>query len=153
MVVDAERDGLSVPAGEKDPRITPVGRILRATRMDELPQLFNILAGDMSLVGPRPERVEHVEAYTKEIPEFAYRLKVRGGLTGYAQLYGKYNTSAYDKLQLDLMYLESYSLLLDFRLILMTLKVLFLKESTEGFSEKQRKKIQKKMKKSSKDKE
>jgi len=153
MVVDAERDGLSVPAGEKDPRITPVGRILRATRMDELPQLFNILAGDMSLVGPRPERVEHVEAYTKEIPEFAYRLKVRGGLTGYAQLYGKYNTSAYDKLQLDLMYLENYSLLLDFRLILMTLKVLFLKESTEGFSEKQRKKIQKKLKKSSKDKE
>ena len=143
MVVDAEKDGISVPAGERDPRITPVGRVLRATRLDELPQLIDILAGNMSFVGPRPERVEHVEKYTEEIPEFAYRLKVPGGLTGYAQLYGKYNTSAYDKLQLDLMYIQNYSLLLDIRLILMTVKVMFMKESTEGFTEEQRKDIQK----------
>jgi len=133
MIVDAEKDNTPHPAEERDPRITPVGRILRATRLDELPQLFDILAGNMSIVGPRPERVEHVEKYTAEIPEFSYRLKVRGGLTGYAQLYGKYNTSAYDKLQLDLMYIQNYSLLLDIRLILLTLKIMFMKESTEGF--------------------
>ncbi len=142
MIVDAEKEGISVPAGERDPRITPVGRVLRATRLDELPQLIDILVGNMSLVGPRPERVEHVEKYTKEIPEFKYRLKVRGGLTGYAQLYGKYNTSAYDKLQLDLMYIQNYSLLLDIRLILMTVKIMFMKESTEGFTEEQRKEVQ-----------
>ena len=142
MIVDAEKEGISVPAGEKDPRITPVGRVLRATRLDELPQLIDILVGNMSLVGPRPERVEHVEKYTEEIPEFKYRLKVRGGLTGYAQLYGKYNTSAYDKLQLDLMYIQNYSLLLDIRLILMTVKIMFMKESTEGFTEEQRKEVQ-----------
>lgn len=87
----------------------------------------------MSIVGPRPERVEHVEKYTKEIPEFEYRTKVKGGLTGYAQIFGKYNTSAYDKLKLDLMYIENYSLLLDLKLILMTVSILFKKESTEGF--------------------
>ena len=135
MIVDAEKDNTPHPAEEKDPRITPVGRILRATRLDELPQLIDILVGNMSIVGPRPERVEHVEKYTAEIPEFSYRLKVRGGLTGYAQLYGKYNTSAYDKLQLDLMYIQNYSLLLDIRLILLTVKIMFMKESTEGFRE------------------
>lgn len=134
MIVDAEKDGNPIPATESDPRITPVGKVLRFTRMDELPQLFDILKGDMSLVGPRPERVEHTRKYTKEIPEFPYRLKVRAGLTGLAQLYGKYNTSAYDKLQLDLMYIQNYSLLLDIRLLFMTLKVIFIKESTEGFS-------------------
>lgn len=135
MIVDAEKDGDPLPATESDPRITPVGKVLRFTRLDELPQLFDILKGDMSLVGPRPERVEHTRKYTNEIPEFQYRLKVRGGLTGLAQLYGKYNTSAYDKLQLDLMYIQNYSLLLDLRLLLMTLKVIFIKESTEGFTE------------------
>ncbi len=134
MIVDAEKDGNPIPATEADPRITPVGKVLRFTRMDELPQLFDILKGDMSLVGPRPERVEHTRKYTKDIPEFPYRLKVRAGLTGLAQLYGKYNTSAYDKLQLDLMYIQNYSLLLDIRLLFMTLKVIFIKESTEGFS-------------------
>ena len=122
MIVDAEKEGCSVPATEKDPRITPVGRIIRATRLDELPQLFDIFRGDMSVVGPRPERVEHVEKYTEQIPEFGYRLKVKGGLTGYAQIYGKYNTSAYDKLKLDLMYIENYSFFLDIKLILMTVK-------------------------------
>lgn len=135
MIVDAEKDNKPHPATERDPRITPVGRILRASRLDELPQLIDILVGNMSLVGPRPERVEHTEKYTEMIPEFEYRLKVRGGLTGYAQLYGKYNTSPYDKLQLDLIYIQNYSLLLDIQLILMTVKIMFMKESTEGFDE------------------
>lgn len=89
----------------------------------------------MSIVGPRPERVEHVELYTKEIPEFPYRMKVKAGLTGYAQVYGKYNTTAYDKLKLDLMYIQNYSLIMDIGIILMTIKILFMKESTEGFGE------------------
>lgn len=133
MIVDAEKNGKSMPAIDKDPRITPVGNIIRATRIDELPQILNILKGDMSIVGPRPERVEHVELYSKQIPEFPYRMKVKGGLTGYAQVYGKYNTSAYDKLKLDLMYIQNYSLLLDIELIFKTVKILFMKESTEGF--------------------
>lgn len=135
MIVDAEKDGRVIPATERDPRITPVGRLIRATRMDELPQLLDILKGDMSVVGPRPERLEHVEEYTQQIPEFVYRLKVKGGLTGFAQIYGKYNTSAYDKLKLDMMYIENYSILLDIKLILMTVKILFMKESTEGFTD------------------
>lgn len=141
MIVDAEKDGISRPATDGDPRITPVGKILRATRLDELPQLIDILKGDMSLVGPRPERVEHTEMYTKEVPEFQYRLKVKGGLTGYAQLYGKYNTTPYDKLQLDLMYIQNYSLLLDLRLIFMTLKIMFVRESTEGFTDEKSKSL------------
>lgn len=133
MIVDAEKDGHSIPATEKDPRITPVGNIIRKTRIDELPQIINILKGDMSIVGPRPERIEHVELYSKEIPEFHYRLKVKGGLTGYAQVYGKYNTTAYDKLKLDLMYIQNYSMFMDIAIIFKTIKVLFMKESTEGF--------------------
>ncbi len=141
MIVDAEKDGSPHPAEERDPRITPVGRFLRATRLDELPQLIDILVGDMSLVGPRPERIEHIKQYCEEIPEFQYRLKVRGGLTGYAQLYGKYNTTPYDKLQLDLMYIQNYSFFLDIRLILMTVKIMFMKESTEGFTKENSQKI------------
>ncbi|MEF9917350.1 MAG: sugar transferase [Lachnospiraceae bacterium] len=137
MIVDAERKGQSIPAADGDPRITPVGNFIRKTRIDELPQLFNIIAGDMSLVGPRPERVEHVEIYTREIPEFVYRMKVKGGLTGYAQVYGKYNTTAYDKLKLDLMYIQTYSIWMDIEIIFKTIKILFLKESTEGFSSEQ----------------
>lgn len=133
MIVDAEKEGMVIPATDKDPRITPVGAFIRMTRLDELPQMFDILVGNMSVVGPRPERVEHVEKYTAEIPEFAYRLKVKGGLTGYAQIYGKYNTSPYDKLKLDLMYIQNYSILLDLKLLLMTIKIIFMKESTEGF--------------------
>lgn len=133
MIVDAEKDGKSRPAVENDDRITKVGRVIRAWRIDELPQLVNILRGDMSIVGPRPERVEHVEKYTKEIPEFRYRMKVKGGLTGYAQVYGKYNTSALDKLKLDLMYITNYSIITDIQIVFETVKILFLKESTEGF--------------------
>ena len=133
MIVDAEKNGQVIPATEKDPRITPIGSFIRKTRIDELPQMLDILEGNMSVVGPRPERVEHVKAYTEDIPEFAYRLKVKGGLTGFAQIYGKYNTTAYDKLKLDLMYIQNYSILMDIRLIFMTIKIMFMKESTEGF--------------------
>ncbi len=135
MIVDAEKDGKPHPAGEHDDRITKVGHVIRATRIDELPQLINILKGDMSVVGPRPERVEHVLLYTDDIPEFSFRYKVRGGLTGYAQVYGKYNTTALDKLKLDLLYITNYSFLLDLQIIFQTVKILFLKESTDGFSE------------------
>lgn len=132
MIQDAEKDGVARLAAEGDSRILPVGRLLRATRMDELPQIYNILKGEMSIVGPRPERPELAEELEKEIPEFPYRLQVKAGLTGYAQIYGKYNTTAYDKLKLDLTYIRNYSLLLDLKLILMTPKILFMKESTEG---------------------
>lgn len=134
MIVDAEKHGF-VPCTSGDTRITKVGNVLRRIRFDELPQLINILKGDMSFVGPRPERVEHVEMYMKELPEFAYRMRVKGGLTGYAQIFGKYNTSAYDKLRLDLMYIENQSFLLDLKLLMLTLRVLFIPESTEGFTE------------------
>ncbi len=139
MIIDAEKDNRVIPASENDPRITPVGRVIRKLRIDELPQLLNILKGDMSIVGPRPERVEHHEAYTKQIPEFPYRCKVKAGLTGYAQVMGRYNTSPYDKLLLDLTYIQRFSFFLDFRIILLTVKVLFMKESTEGFKDEKQK--------------
>ena len=135
MVVDAEKMSGPVLATEKDPRVLPIGRLLRATRLDELPQVLNILKGEMSVVGPRPERPELAEEIEKKIPEFSFRLKVKAGLTGYAQVYGKYNTTSYDKLKLDLMYIRKYSLLLDLKLILMTPKIMLLKESTEGVKE------------------
>ena len=134
MVVDAEKNGVT-PCTDGDARITKVGRFIRKTRLDEVPQFINILKGDMSIVGPRPERVEHVKEYIKEVPEFAYRMKVLGGLTGYAQIYGKYNTSAYDKLRLDLLYIENQSFTLDLKLILLTIRTVFTPESTEGFDE------------------
>lgn len=132
MIVDAEKFSGAVLAEDNDPRITKVGRIIRALRLDELPQLLNILKGDMSVVGPRPERRTFIDEFCKEIPEFNYRLKVKGGLTGYAQVYGKYNTGVYDKLRLDLLYIENYSLLLDIKLILTTIRIMFSKDSTEG---------------------
>lgn len=138
MRSDAEKEGAQRSTGERDSRVTPVGRVIRRWRIDELPQLFNILLGDMSLVGPRPERVENMEEYSRELPEFTLRLQVRAGLTGYAQVYGKYNTTPYDKLQMDLMYITSQKLTEDFRILLATLKVLFLPESTEGFAEDQK---------------
>lgn len=141
MIVDAEKDGRPHPAGKKDDRITKVGNVIRACRIDELPQLFNILSGEMSIVGPRPERYEHVQEYTRLIPEFKYREKVKGGLTGYAQVYGKYNTTALDKLKLDLMYITNYSLFLDLQIMFETVKILFQKESTEGFSEESAKRL------------
>ena len=133
MIVDAEKDGKPHPAGVNDDRITKVGSFIRRTRIDELPQVINILKGDMSIVGPRPERWEHNEKYSQEIPEFPFRLKVKGGLTGYAQVYGKYNTSALDKLKLDMMYIMNWSILLDVQIIFETMKVIFKKDSSEGF--------------------
>lgn len=135
MRVDAEKDGVARLAGEGDNRITDVGKILRATRLDELPQLFNIIKGEMSLVGPRPERPEIAAEYMEDLPEFAMRLKMKAGLTGYAQVHGKYNTTPYDKLKLDLHYIRNYSLWMDLILIVLTPKVLFMKESTEGVGE------------------
>lgn len=132
MIQNAEKDGVARLASEGDSRITPVGKFIRATRLDELPQLFNILKGDMSFVGPRPERPEIAAQYEKDMPEFALRLQVKAGLTGYAQVYGKYNTPPYDKVQMDLMYVANQSLLEDFRLMLMTFKVMFVPTSTEG---------------------
>lgn len=133
MVVDADRDGAKKAVNDDD-RITRVGRVIRACRMDELPQLFNILFGDMSLVGPRPERIENVYEYTNKYPEFELRHRVKAGLTGFAQIYGKYNTSPEDKLHMDLIYVETYSLLLDIKLLILTFKILFMRESTEGFN-------------------
>ncbi len=132
MIVNAEKDGVARLASDNDKRITPIGKFIRKIRFDELPQLFNILIGDMSFVGPRPERPEIAKQYAEDMPEFNFRLKVKAGLTGYAQVLGKYNTTPYDKLKLDLMYIENYSVLLDLKIMLQTLKIIFVPESTAG---------------------
>ena len=136
MRIDAEKDGVArLSTGDKDDRITKVGHIIRKVRIDELPQLINILKGDMTIVGPRPERPEIAAQYEEILPEFALRLQVKAGLTGYAQVYGKYNTTPYDKLQMDLMYISKPSMLEDLRIIFATIKILFVPESTEGVEE------------------
>lgn len=136
MIVDAEKDGVArLSSGDNDSRITPIGKIIRACRMDELPQLLNILKGDMTFVGPRAERPELTEKYSEKFPEFKLRLQAKAGLTGYAQVYGKYNTEPYEKLQMDLMYIAHPSLIEDFKIILATIKILFMKDSTEGIQE------------------
>lgn len=131
MIVDSERQGARL-AKQNDDRITPVGKVIRRLHFDELPQLFNILMGDMAFVGPRPERKEITEEYSKELKEFPFRLKVKAGLTGYAQVYGQYNTLPYDKLKMDLTYITNYSIWLDIKLIILTVKILFQKEKSEG---------------------
>ena len=131
MRIDSEKDGAQL-AKKNDDRITPIGRLIRRTHFDELPQIFNILKGEMSFVGPRPERESIASQYEAMIPEFSFRLKVKAGLTGYAQVYGKYNTTPYDKLKLDLTYIETYSFWQDIKLMLMTFKIIFQKENTEG---------------------
>ena len=136
MIVDAEKDGVArLSSGDNDSRITPIGKIIRACRMDELPQLLNILKGEMTFVGPRAERPELTEKYSEKIPEFKLRLQAKAGLTGYAQVYGKYNTEPYEKLQMDLMYIAHPSIIEDFKIILATIKILFMKDSTEGIQE------------------
>lgn len=136
MRMDAEKDGVArLSTGENDPRITPIGRFIRAVRLDELPQLLNILKGDMSIVGPRPERPEISAQYEKEFPEWNLRLQAKCGLTGYAQVYGQYNTTPYDKLLMDLMYISEPSLFEDFKIMFATVKILFMKESTKGVAE------------------
>lgn len=136
MRVDAEKDGVArLSTGDKDDRITPVGRVIRACRIDELPQLINILKGDLSVVGPRPERPEIAAQYCEEMPEFNLRLQAKAGLTGYAQIYGKYNTTPYDKLVMDLMYIAHPSIIEDLKIMFATVKILFMPESTEGVAE------------------
>lgn len=138
MKVDAEKDGVArLSSGENDDRITSVGRFIRKCRIDELPQLWNILVGDMSVVGPRPERPEIAEQYYEVMPDFKLRLQVKAGLTGYAQIYGKYNTDPYEKLEFDLMYINDMSVLTDLRLMFATFKILFSEESTEGVEKNQ----------------
>lgn len=136
MIVESEEKGARL-ASANDDRITPVGRVIRRTHFDELPQLFNILKGEMSVVGPRPERREIFEQYEESIPEFKFRLKMKAGLTGYAQVYGQYNTVPYDKLKLDLTYIEKYSFWLDIKLCFLTVKILFQKEKSEGVDDTQ----------------
>ena len=132
MKVDAEKYTGPILAQENDPRITKLGKFLRTVRLDELPQIWNVLTGDMSIVGPRPERPFFVEQFTKETPEYAYRHNVKPGITGMAQVYGKYNTTAFDKLVYDLMYIEKCNVLTDLAIIIQTVKVLFTKSATEG---------------------
>jgi exopolysaccharide biosynthesis polyprenyl glycosylphosphotransferase len=132
MIPDAEKLSGPVLAGENDPRITKIGKFIRSVRLDELPQLINILKGDMSIVGPRPERPFFVQQFENEIPEYFYRHKVKAGLTGLAQVEGKYNTSVEDKLRYDVIYINKYSIFRDILIMLQTVKILFMKDSTEG---------------------
>lgn len=136
MCVDAEKmSGAVLSTGEHDERVTKVGRVIRACRLDELPQLINIFTGDMSIVGPRPERPEIAAEYEKQLPEFALRLQAKAGLTGYAQVYGRYNTTPYDKLLMDLMYVAKPSVYEDLAIILATMRILFIKDSTQGIAQ------------------
>ncbi len=141
MRVDAEQGRAVLSSGDNDDRITPVGRVIRKIRADELPQLFNILGGSMSFVGPRPERPEIAAVYSRDLPDFSLRLQAKAGLTGYAQVYGKYNTTPEDKLKMDLMYISRPSIAEDFRIIFATLKIIFAPESTEGFEETECRKV------------
>ncbi len=133
MRIDAEKDGVArLSTGENDDRITPIGKIVRKCRLDELPQLWNIFVGEMSIVGPRPERPEIAEEYYKHIPDFRLRLQVKAGLTGYAQVYGKYSSDPYEKLEFDLMYINNMGILTDLELMFATAGILFVGESTKG---------------------
>lgn len=130
-----KEDSGSYALTENDSRVTKVGTILRKYRIDELPQFYNVLKGDMSVVGPRPEMLANIFNYTNEMPEFEYRLRVKAGITGHAQIAGRYNTTPRDKLILDLTYIEEYSFWLDVKLLFQTLIVLFKKDSTAAFAE------------------
>ena len=135
MKPDAEKNGAQLSSGHNDSRVTSVGRFIRRYRIDELPQFINVIKGDMAIVGPRPERPEIARVYESKLPEFSLRLQVRAGITGYAQIYSKYNTSPYDKLLLDLMYISKPNLADDIRIMFATLKTVFIKESTDGMDD------------------
>ena len=121
MVLDAEKDGVArLSSGDRDIRVTPVGHFIRTCHFDEIPQLFNILRGDMTFVGPRPERPEIAERYEKELPDFAQRLRVKAGLTGYAQLYGTYSSPPAEKLKYDLRYINRMNTLTDLEILFKT---------------------------------
>ena len=132
MIVDAEKQTGPVMATDKDPRITPVGRLLRSSRIDELPQFFNVFSGRMSIVGPRPERPFFADQFNSEIEEFKYRTFVKAGVTGLAQIMGRYTTSPQDKAKYDLLYIKNYSLILDIKIIFNTIKIMFIKDSSSG---------------------
>jgi lipopolysaccharide/colanic/teichoic acid biosynthesis glycosyltransferase len=132
MILDAEKNTGPILALERDPRITTIGQFLRAARLDELPQSFNVLKGDMSLIGPRPERPFFIEQFMKSIPGYGYRMAVRPGITGLAQVLGTYHTSVEEKLRIDLMYVRNHSFLLDLKILVQTLSVIFIKEQFKG---------------------
>ena len=138
---------------ENDDRVTKVGKVLRKYRIDEIPQFFNVLRGEMSFVGPRPESVDMVEHYMQKLPEWRFRMVVKAGLTGYAQVFGKYNTSAEDKLLLDLMYIENQSTLQDFKIALLTIRTMFQPERTEAFSDAKSREINQSIREKQKQKE
>jgi exopolysaccharide biosynthesis polyprenyl glycosylphosphotransferase len=135
MIEDAEMKTGPVLASEKDPRITLFGRLMRATRLDELPQLLNVLKGDMSLVGPRPEREFFIEKFKQQLPDYTLRLTVKPGITGFAQVQGNYSTSVEDKLRYDLMYIRNYSLILDVKILLQTIRVVIQPKQARGIKE------------------
>ncbi|MFK2826715.1 sugar transferase [Bacillus sp. B190/17] len=136
MVQDAEKNTGPVLAAEQDPRITPIGRIIRASRLDELPQLYNVLKGEMSLIGPRPERKFFIDQFQQQLPDYAYRMAVKPGLTGLAQVMAKYTTAVEDKLRFDLMYIRHYSFIADVKILLQTIRVIFQREQASGVKEK-----------------
>lgn len=138
MSATAEKDTGPVLSTANDMRVTPIGKYLRALRIDELPQLFNVLNGTMSLVGPRPERPFFVEQFVKENPYYDLRHNVRAGITGYAQVYGKYATNFNSKLNFDLVYIKNYSLIMDIKILFQTTKVLFDKVSSKGLEEEEK---------------
>jgi lipopolysaccharide/colanic/teichoic acid biosynthesis glycosyltransferase len=132
MIPDAEKLTGPVLAQKDDPRVTKIGKKLRQTRLDEIPQLWNTLKGDMSLVGPRPEREHFIELYKESIPEYEYRTFVRAGITGLAHVFGKYNTTPEERIKLDLTYMQNYSIFLDLKIMIETLRVIFTKDYAEG---------------------
>jgi len=134
MIDHAEDQSGPVFSAEEDHRVTPVGRFLRATRLDELPQIYNVLRGDLSIVGPRPERPYFVQLFQEEMPEYNLRHLVKPGITGLAQVTGHYATNTRDKLRYDLYYVSDYSLLMDFRIVLLTIPTLINREAARGLN-------------------